>query len=214
MLVHPVYRTVTFVARMMFRELFDGDILGDENIPRHGPAIVACNHLSYFDPPFVGGAIFAREAFSLARSSLFRTKFRRWLFRGMNCIPLDRGSADVGAIRAAMRTLGNGKCVMIFPEGTRSVDGGSGRAMAGVGLLACRTGAPVIPCGISGTFEIMGRRSKFFDWNRRCTVAFGEPLLFKNFHPELTSGERNRLATDAIMAAVGNLKSDCIGENS
>jgi 1-acyl-sn-glycerol-3-phosphate acyltransferase len=207
MLVHPVYRIVVFAAKMMFHELFDGNVYGEENIPRSGPCLVACNHLSYFDPPFVGSAVRRREVYSLARDSLFRTKFRNWLFKNMNCIPLARHSGDIGAIKAALKLLKNGKCIMIYPEGTRSKDGNIGEPQAGVGLLACKTGAPVVPCKVSGTFDIMGRGSKFFNWNCDASVTFGKPLLSCDYANYTTSGGSNvyKVAAEVIMRAVQNL---------
>ena len=56
--MRPIYRIVLFCASVLFRELFDGDVYGDENIPRKGPCILACNHLSFFDPPFIGGSLY------------------------------------------------------------------------------------------------------------------------------------------------------------
>lgn len=206
MLVHPVYRVVVFVAKMMFRELFDGNVYGDENIPRHGPCLIACNHLSYFDPPFIGSAVRSREVFSMARSSLFNTKFKNWLFSNMNCISLDRQSGDIGAIRAALRLLNGGKCLMIYPEGTRSADGNAGATLAGVGMLACKTKAPVIPCRIFGTFEVMSRHNRFFDWNQKANIVFGEPVRAENYMPNEETRERYRVAADVIMAAVHNLQ--------
>ncbi|MDR1401819.1 MAG: 1-acyl-sn-glycerol-3-phosphate acyltransferase [Puniceicoccales bacterium] len=208
MLVHPIYRIVVFIAKMMFRELFDGNVYGDSNVPRSGPCLIACNHLSYFDPPFVGSAIGSREVFSLARSSLFGTKFHNWLFGNMNCIPLERQSGDIKAIKAALRMLSEGKCLMIFPEGTRSHDGSAKVPLAGVGMLACKTEAPVIPCKVFGTFEIMSRSSKFFDWNKKANIAFGPPLRAANYMPDGTMREKDKykLATQIIMSAVENLQ--------
>jgi 1-acyl-sn-glycerol-3-phosphate acyltransferase len=94
-----------------------------------------------------------REVFWLARSSLFSTKFCHWLFSNMNCIPLDRKSGDVMAIRTALHLLKNGKCVMIYPEGTRSADSSIGEPLAGIGMLAYKTEVPVISCRIFGTFS-------------------------------------------------------------
>jgi len=134
MLVHPVYCILIFIARMMFHEVFEGDIYGYENIPRDSPCLLACNHFSYFDSPFIGSAVPGREVFSLTRSSLFKTKFHSWLFRNMNCISPNRASGDVTAIKTALRLLKDGKCVIIYPEGTRSANRSIGESQAGVGM--------------------------------------------------------------------------------
>jgi 1-acyl-sn-glycerol-3-phosphate acyltransferase len=205
MLVHPIYRITVFIAKMMFCELFNGDVYGDENVPRHGQCLIACNHLSYFDPPFIGSAVRGREVFSLARSSLFSTKFRHWLFSNMNCIPLNRQSGDIRAIKSALRLLARGECLMIYPEGTRSSDGTAGTPHGGVGMLACKTMAPVVPCKIFGTFEIMSRSSKFFDWNKKATIVFGKPLPPSDYIPPGNYREKYKLAAQKIMATVEGL---------
>jgi 1-acyl-sn-glycerol-3-phosphate acyltransferase len=206
MLVHPIYRTVVFIAKMMFYELFDGNIYGDEHVPRHGPCLIACNHLSFLDPPCIGSAVHCREVFSIARKTLFRTKFRSWLFGNMNCIPLRREEGDVGAIRRALQLLRDGKCLMIFPEGTRSHDGHTSSYRAGVGLLACKTKIPVIPCKIFGTFDIMQRGSKFFDWNKKAQIVFGQPLLPRDYMDSGSSHWSHKRAAETIMAAMENLR--------
>ncbi|MDR2737595.1 MAG: 1-acyl-sn-glycerol-3-phosphate acyltransferase [Puniceicoccales bacterium] len=206
MLVHPVYRVVVFVAKMMFRELFDGNIYGDENIPRRGPCLLACNHLSFFDPPSIGSAVSNREVFSLARSSLFGTRLRNWLFSHMNCIPVPRDGVGFTAIKAALNLLGEGKCVMIYPEGTRSLDGSTGDPHGGVGMLACKTMAPVVPCRIFGMFEIMGRSNRFFDWNRGANIVFGAPLLASDYIVSGSARDKYKLASQKIMDSVRNLQ--------
>ena len=204
--MHPIYRIVVFCAKVLFRELFDGDVYGDENIPRKGPCILACNHLSFFDPPFIGGSVPHREVYSIARSSLFRTKFRNWLFRGMNCIPLNRSSGDIGAIKSALRLLNDGKCIMIYPEGKRSDDGFPGEPQAGVGLLACKTGVPIVPCKISGTYEIMPRGCTFPDWTQSATIIFGKPIHRSEYDIFQKSHDRYRLVAKKIMDEIFCLK--------
>jgi 1-acyl-sn-glycerol-3-phosphate acyltransferase len=126
----------------------------------------------------------------------------------MNCISLERQNGDIKAIKTALRMLNDDKCLMIFPEGTRSADGMAKAPLAGIGMLACKTKTPVVPCKIFGTFEIMNRSSKFFDWNKKANIVFGPPLLAANYMPDENVHEKNKykLATQIIMSAVEKLQ--------
>ena len=206
-----MYYIVSFFARVMFREIFDGNVYGDNNVPRKGPCIIACNHLSFFDPPFIGGVITHRKVFSLARSTLFAGGFKNWLFHSINCIPLDRDSGDIAAIRMTLKLLGKGKCVMMYPEGTRSADGSLGKAHAGIGLLAHKSRVPIIPCRIFGTFEIMPKGKKFFDWNRCANIVFGKPLMPDEYLLDGNSKEKYQITADLVMDNIRTLRVPCNG---
>jgi 1-acyl-sn-glycerol-3-phosphate acyltransferase len=161
--------------RAGFYELFDGAVYGLENVPKGEACLLACNHASYFDPPFLG-AMFSSELFSFAKKSLFNSRGWEWLFVRLNCIPVDRERADIEAIRSVLKLLKTGKCIMIFPEGTRSRNGELGKAQPGVGLFACKSGVNVIPCRIFGTYRIMNRFSHFPNFNEKVALVFGKPL--------------------------------------
>ncbi len=109
---------------------------------------MACNHTSNLDPMVLGG-YFPRTLFAMAKRELYFTPPVAWFLAGCNCIPVDRGGADRRAVSRALDVLRRGGRLLIFIEGTRSRDGAMQRAEAGVGFLARRSGAPVLPVSLS-----------------------------------------------------------------
>ena len=165
------YRMVHSTAGAVLACLRGMEISGLENVPCRGRVIVACNHVSVVDPPFVGVALGqARYPRFLAKEELFRIPLVGAFFRGCGCIPLDRGRGDVGAIREALSVLEGEGCLGVFPEGTRARHGRPLRPKAGVGLLARETGASVVPARVRDT-ETLFRRGPL-------RIRFGAPLRF------------------------------------
>jgi 1-acyl-sn-glycerol-3-phosphate acyltransferase len=142
---------------------------GLDAVPRSGPLLVACNHASLADPPLLGVALApARRPCFLAKKELFSNPILTWFFRGTGVIPLDRGSADHAAMRAALEVLESGGTLAIFPEGTRTKPGERRAPKLGVSFLSARTGAPVVPVRVLGTAG--------FPRERPLEVRFGSPL--------------------------------------
>jgi 1-acyl-sn-glycerol-3-phosphate acyltransferase len=138
------------------------------NVPLDGPLILACNHMSYFDPPALGAAA-TRPVTYMAKQELFKIPVLGPIITGLGAFPVDRSRGDVAAIKTAIGVLKTGACLGIFPEGTRNTDG-TGKAQMGVALLASLSGATVLPAYVSGT-----SRAKQL---ARITIVFGEPLRF------------------------------------
>jgi 1-acyl-sn-glycerol-3-phosphate acyltransferase len=169
-------------------------VSGLENVPREGTVIIAANHISLLDAPLLSLALEPRRpARFLAKQELFRIPLLGALLRAGGCIPVDRARPDIAAVRRAMETLSAGGCLVLFPEGTRSKDGRPGSARGGVGLLACRTGAVVVPARVSAT-ESFFARGPF-------SVRFGEPLRYEG--PE--DRREYRGFADRVMDAVFKL---------
>lgn len=168
------YRFCRFLYRVYFRVYHRGRIYHADRVPPTGSAILAGNHLSFLDPPFFGLCC-DREAFFLARDTLFRNPLAGWLLRSWNCVPLKREGGDLGGMRTVLRLLGEGKAVVMFPEGTRSRDGRLQRARSGIGMIVARSGAPVVPMRIYGTRAAMPR-GVWLPRPVRVTILFGEPF--------------------------------------
>jgi len=142
-----------------------------------GPWILACNHLSHFDPPLIAGA-FRRPLDFLAMRELFQPAWFGFLLRAIGVIPVGRRQADTTALKAALRRLEKGRIVCVFPEGglragETSVLGGA-ELTEGVALLAARSQVAVRPAVIVGSDQLYARQN----WIRRprVVVAVGEPL--------------------------------------
>jgi 1-acyl-sn-glycerol-3-phosphate acyltransferase len=153
------------------------------------------------DPPLIGSCL-PREISFIARRSLFDNPIFGAVIRACNSIPLDRGEADIGAIRTALEALKNNQGLLIFPEGTRSHDGIIKQAEAGAGLLACKSGVPVVPIHIRGANDVLPRNAYFPTGNARVRIRFGEALMPKDYdlgqgHPN-RSGEASRIILEAI----------------
>lgn len=169
-----LYRA-TFLLRPPLRAFWKLRRVGGEDVPPEGPLIVAANHASYVDPWILGG-VFPRGPIRFLmnerwfnRSALWRAIFVRY------GVLVTDGRSPGTTIRRVIEALDAGAVVGIFPEGRISHDGRVGRARTGIGLIAARSGVPVVPCGIRGAFESLPRHRRV---PRRCaiTVHVGSPL--------------------------------------
>jgi 1-acyl-sn-glycerol-3-phosphate acyltransferase len=134
-------------------------IEGLHHVPATGPVIVVANHLHNADPVLLAIA-FPRALYVMAKRELFASW---WLSKALHiagAFPVDRGKADRNAIRYAEAALAQGQAVAMFPEGTRSESGRLGLGQPGVGLIALRTGARILPVAITGTEQLPGNGSK------------------------------------------------------
>jgi 1-acyl-sn-glycerol-3-phosphate acyltransferase len=175
-------------------------VRGTEQIPRAGPFLLAANHKSYFDPPFAGGSL-KRELRYFAKRQLFEIPIFAGLIRAFGAIPVDRDAADRRAVSAALAILEAGEGLLVFPEGTRIRRPGLAEPKAGIGLLAVRSGAPVIPVYIASSWEPRRR------WWRRIPVRlrYGPPLRFERGPSGPAARESYAEAAQAIMTAIAAL---------
>lgn len=189
------------LSRWQCRALGPLEVRGLERIPAYGPAILAINHRSLIDGPFVFGFV-ERPVSCLVKDEAF-VPFLGACLRSAGQIPVIRGRIDPGPVRLCLEILWAGGLVGIFPEGTRG-DGLARRAHPGVGYLALRTGAVVLPVACHGTKRLHAvlRRPAM-----RMTV--GAPLAFPR-HPahqllnrrlSAAAAERVRLALAELVAA-------------
>ncbi|MFH1314645.1 MAG: lysophospholipid acyltransferase family protein [Candidatus Eisenbacteria bacterium] len=166
------YRISWHFLRFVERILFGFKVTGSEAIPRSGAVIIASNHVSYCDPPVVGSGV-PREVIFLAKEELFTNKAFAWLISRYNAIPLRRSVGDVGALRKAVGILKQGKAVLMFPEGTRSLTGRLLKPKPGIGMIASLASAPVVPAYVTGTNRLGAALLR----RGRLSVSFGEPVM-------------------------------------
>ena len=159
---------IKLIARVYFRTFYDFKAEGLENIPKTGALIIAGNHLSNADPPAIGSfAGLVRDSRFVAKKELFSVPGLGWFFRRSGYIPVDRARTigDFGALKEVVHALEQGQSVVMFPEGTRSKTGKPQKPKSGIGFLVYKTGAPVLPVKVEGTFG--------WPWVRKIRVKFG-----------------------------------------
>ncbi len=157
----------------VMRVFFGLRTFGRGSVPKKGGVILAVNHASFLDPVVVGCGV-TRPVHYMGRETLFKGLLAP-LIRALNAFPVARGGADRRAVKEFIRRVRAGNTVMLFPEGTRTHDGRLGPIMPGVGALAIRAGAPVVPTYIGGTFDAWPRTRKL----PRCvpiTIHFDRPI--------------------------------------
>jgi len=201
--------------RLIFRVFFLCRVYHPERVPSEGPALLASNHASYFDPPFIGCSA-NREISYLARDTLFRFPVFGDILRYINVIPVDRGGRNPKGLKIIASKLRSGNPVILFPEGTRTPDGTLQPAKSGVGLLAIKSDAPIVPIRVFGTYETYGRHLK---WPKpgRIIVKFGHPIYLESLRAEAKHATKDRVkeiyqeAADQIMEAIASLtpNKDC-----
>ncbi len=193
------YKFFKSLCRIWYGIIFRTRVIGAENIPKSGAFILAANHVSNWDPPFLGTFI-EREVCYMGKEELFKNPVMAWICRHLYVFPVKRGAADKTAIKTAVKILRDGKCLGIFPEGTRSKTGKLGRAEAGVSLIAAMTKAPIVPAAIVDTEKIFSRAVKF----PRLAVVYGAPMKFSGSTKDKEALEN--FAQD-IMNEIAKLKS-------
>lgn len=187
------------------RLIFRPKVVGLENVPTKGPAILASNHLSFADNIVIPLVIPRRRITFVAKQEYFTSPgikgwFMRQFFTGAGQIPIDRssGTAARAALETGKQVLASGGLLGFYPEGTRSPDGRLYRGKTGIARTALETGAPVIPVALSGTDRVQPI-GKLLPRIRPITVTFGKPLDFSRY--EGMAGDRfvERSMTDEIM---------------
>ena len=194
------------VLRLIFRPRVEGV----ENLPEEGPAILACNHLSYSDWLFMP-LVSPRRVTFVAKAEYFTTPgikgwFQKQFFSGTGQVPIDRAGASAasGALKTQLRLLAQGEVCGIFPEGTRSHDGKLYRGRTGVARVALESGVPVIPVAVLGTDVVAPPGAKFGSFTRP-GVKFGKPLDFSRYEGMENDRYILRSITDEIMYEIMKL---------
>lgn len=177
---------------------------GLENLPSEGAVIIASNHASYLDF-FCFCAASPRYVRYLAAEKFFQSPLWRILMVLTGQIQVDRKSKDKSkAYRFALSSLERGKMIGIFPEGTRSATGELQPAYTGVARLALESGAPVVPVGIIGAYDVWPRWGKYPKWKKAVTIRIGKPTSFSR-RSDYINEDEYRAITDSIMEEIAEI---------
>jgi 1-acyl-sn-glycerol-3-phosphate acyltransferase len=184
--------------------LFRPKVKGLRNVPATGPVVIASNHLSFSDSIFMP-LVVPRKVTFLAKSEYFTSPgpkglLKKLTFIALGQVPVDRsgGRRSEAALITGLKVLAEGKCLGIYPEGTRSPDGRLYKGRTGIARLAIESGAPIIPVAMFNTEKIQPT-GKVVPNVMRVEMIFGEPMYFTGDSSDL---QYLREVTDQIMSTI------------
>lgn len=189
-----MYKLLKFLVKIFCKIIFFVRVEGEENIPKEGAAILAVNHVSFWDPPVLISAL-KRPMRTMAKSELFKHKLLVPFLKMAGAFPINRGTNDITAIKTALRTLKDGGIFTIYPEGTRVKAGEASDAKAGVALIASKSGAPVIPIAMRGGYKLF----------KRVTIYVGKPMYITDENGVKPSADELKIYADAVLNKINSL---------
>ncbi|MFQ5807053.1 MAG: MFS transporter [Phycisphaerae bacterium] len=174
-------------------------------IPREGPVILAANHTAGIDPIVIQTTTLHRLIGFVVAQEYYERPIAGWLMRQVGCVPIDRENPGKSFLSASLRKLRAGGCLGIFPQGTYAPpDQTQPEVKYGVGVLALRTGAPIVPCHISGTSYRENPFAAFFI-RHSVRIKYGPPIDLAEFRGR----EKDRVAaqqvSELIMSKINEL---------
>ncbi|NYH81057.1 1-acyl-sn-glycerol-3-phosphate acyltransferase [Actinopolyspora biskrensis] len=194
-------------------------LVGLRNVPAEGSALLVLNHVSHLDPVYDAVAVHraGRLPRFLAKNTLWNVPVLRGVLRGVEQIPVYRGTVDARkSLREAHEALENGKIVLIYPDGTitRDPDGWPMTPKIGVARLALEHDVPVIPVARWGTREIYDGYNKRFRPlpRKQVTLSFGEPVDLSEYRDREVDNRTLREVTELVMSRVRDLLGEVRGE--
>ena len=201
--LHSVFKNT---LKLILKVFFFHTAKGTHNIKADSYGILASNHASFIDPPAAGVSI-RQHIFYLARRTLVKNKFMQKVFYACNTILIDRDRGDISAIKGVIRAIEAKKLVLIFPEGTRTLDGNLQPAKQGFAQLAYLTKCPVYPIYIDGSYKAMPK-GRHFPRPCKITVYIGAPIAFdwENDFKEMEKKDIYEIISSRTMAAIAALK--------
>ncbi len=202
--MNPWYFTIYHFARFIARVFFRYRVVHPERIIEQGPVILAMNHESYLDPPFAGIAS-KRAIYFLARKSLLDVPVLGYILPKIHVIPVDQDGGDRSALKALIRILRANHGTLVFPEGSRTLDGKLQHAQPGIGFLIAKTLAPVVPMRIFGAHEALPRGGGKLCFHP-ITIVVGEPLHFTAADLEGHGREVYPRLSQRVMDAIAALR--------
>jgi len=199
-----VYGILWILARVVSRVVLSYRTRGVENVPATGGVLLAANHASYADIPLLGCGV-RRRLFYLGRANLFPWPLAGRILRSLGWIPLRTERWDRKAFGSAVELLKAGKAVVIFPEGTRTLDGALQPGKPGIGRLVAQAQCSVVPVYLRGTFQVLPTGAS---WLRRhpVEVSFGESMDFREECRHYQGKELYERISQTVMARIAELR--------
>ncbi len=197
-----ILKPVCPLSKRLFRFIMGIEVEGVENIPKKGPYIIAANHRSYLDPPVIA-SVFPEPVFFVAKEELFKNKIASFFLRHLAAIPIKRGGMDKEALKKSMNILNAGCTLCIFPEGRRADKGKFERPKAGIGLLAVKSSAKILPVYIGGTDDAMPKDAKLPRLFNDIKVIIGKQMVYRK--EDFEGGDPYKCIAEDIMDRIKEL---------
>lgn len=194
------YRFLTTMIRTCMKVFWKLEVIHKERLNDFSDCILAANHISAFDPPFIG-SIIPTEIHYIAKSELFKNKLFGAFLRSVNAFPVKRGRIDKSAITMVKLILRKGHSLLIFPEGTRK----SNKVKYGIGKFAIEAKRDICPVYIHNSDNF----SKCIFGKERLKIVIGERIKASTFSELESTKENFKLLADRVMKEVYRLKDDC-----
>jgi len=194
-----IYAVSRVLITRPLRLIYGIKVVGAENWPENGPAIIASNHSSNMDPPFLCLS-YPGYIRWMGKAEILKVPVLGWYLYKVGAFRVRRGESDREAIRSAQELVEAGHIIGMFPEGTRFRDGHFGEPQAGVGMLAVKLGVPVIPVRLRGNDQVVRNRRPH---RPHVTVTVGKPVDLDI--SGMSKGRSYREAARRIMEAIGEL---------
>ena len=196
----PLRRFGYWLYAVVFRLILKLEVVGREHIPATGPLIAACNHATFLDPFMIDAGV-GRPMVFFAKEEVMSIPVFGFLARYYMVIPVARGEADTHALKAALRTLRDGYALYVAPEGTRSKTGALQSGKVGAVVMAERTQAAVVPCGVWGQKALVPNLKRL----RRTPVRVQFGPAFRFVGPRKPSKEEQQAMADEMMYRIAAL---------
>lgn len=198
------YRFCRLIIKIFLKFFFHLQISGKKNLYKVKGAVFAVNHASYLDP-LIAGTAAPIPIYFLARKTLFDNKLFNWWGRKVRAIPFNRDAPDSAGIKNIIRILRQGKVVLIFPEGTRTLDGRLQKPHSGVGFIALKAAVPIVPAYIKGSYNALPKDQKFIKLSK-LSINIGEPISIDKWLNKKDTGRADyEQIADLIMERIKGL---------
>ncbi len=184
-----IRKIIKILIYLFYCIIYRVKVLNKQNIPKTGAYIICANHVKLADPPAL--VVTAKRHINMiAKEELFHNPFLAWLGYIFDVIPVKRGVQDIEAMKRSLQVLKNDELLALYPEGTRNgLKKNNGKVKNGAAFIAARTGVPVIPVGIKGSFKPF----------TKVIINYGEPLDFSRYQSKQPEKENLEKISKEIM---------------
>jgi len=197
-MIYIIAKAILYVFCKIYFRL---EVKGADNVPKKGGVLVASNHSSLLDPVIVGVGI-SRQTYFLTKQNLFEIPIFGLLIRVLHTIPVRREQVSVSTLKELIKSLNAKKAIILFPEGTRSVDGKLGQGKIGIGMLALKAAVPIVPVYIDGAIKAFPKDEKWIQ-PKKIRVVFGKPIMPNS---KDTNKNNYRRISAQVMESINRLK--------